>query len=190
MNIQQQFKRNAGIRTYGVCAALGLMTSVLVGAPAIAGDAFELVPHNSYVSGVEYIDTGNYARAVKKLESSLRGNTQANATRTPILIDLCVGYTMLRDFSKASEYCEASVELGWSRGIAFNNRGVMKAARGDYEGAQRDFQASVDGRGADNIARRNLELTQTRLIAMRSKDSTPENFDGELVASNQKSSQQ
>ncbi|MFW2403124.1 MAG: tetratricopeptide repeat protein, partial [Gammaproteobacteria bacterium] len=103
---------------------------------------------------------------------------------------LCVAYTMLRDFSKASEYCEASVESGWSRGIAFNNRGVMKAARGDYEGAQRDFQSAIEGRGADNVARRNLERARTTLIAQRSKEVTPDGFDGELVAAKTTSSQQ
>lgn len=89
----------------------------------------------------------------------------AHGKRTPVLIDLCVAYTMVRDFEAGDEYCDQAVDAGWYQGLALNNRGVMKMARGDYEDAIADFRAATETRGAMAVSKRNLARARQTLAA-------------------------
>ena len=151
------------VRDVILLAALALGTA----ASADPAEPFEVMMHGDDVYGARDIEAGNYARGVERLESRLGGSLQAYSSRTPIIIDLCAGYTMLEQFEEATRFCDEAVENGWSAGLALNNRGALHVAKGDYELAIRDFQAALRANGADAIARRNLERVQVRIAELR-----------------------
>lgn len=134
--------------------------------PAQAGEPIEVMLHDNDVYGARDIEAGDYAKGVRHLLTWLGGERQAKSIRTPIVVDLCVGYTMLEDFETAMHYCDSAVDSGWSTGLALNNRGALYVAKGDYENAIRDFQAAIESSGADSIARRNLGRIEAKVAAM------------------------
>ena len=132
----------------------------------IAGEPIEVMLHEDDVSGARDIEAGNYAQGIEHLLTRLSANSRSHSARTPIIIDLCAGYTMLEDFDAATQYCDEAVAGGWAKGLAFNNRGALNVAKGDYESAIRDFQAAIDARGADSIARHNLQRIEAKVAAL------------------------
>jgi Tfp pilus assembly protein PilF len=143
-----------------VCAAAVVM---LHGVPAQADDVFEMVIHDSDIYGSRDVEAGDYALGIERLQTVYRDDRQPNKVRTPVLIDLCVAYTMTEQADKANEACNAATESGWYSGAAYNNRGAFHIANGDYEAAILDFQRAVKARDAHRIAERNLQLAQVRL---------------------------
>jgi Flp pilus assembly protein TadD len=156
-----------------------LAASLVLGQAALADETkpygkkqFQAVLHDADIYGVDDIEAGRYGIGIDRL--SARTDRQPHSTRVPALIDLCAAYTMVGELEKAEDACDAAVESGWYSGHAFNNRGTYHIATGNYEAAVRDFQAAVDGRGAERIARTNLEFAQERLVAQRqSAESIP-----------------
>jgi tetratricopeptide (TPR) repeat protein len=139
---------------------------------AQAGEPIEMMLHKDDVYGARDIEAGNYAKGVERLLTRVVYKGQAVSRWTPIVNDLCAGYTMLKDFEAATKYCDAAVANGWATGLALNNRGALHAGMGDYENAILDFRAAIEARGADSIARRNLGRIETRVAAMlRTNDS-------------------
>ncbi|MGI9331001.1 MAG: hypothetical protein ACR2QB_09835 [Gammaproteobacteria bacterium] len=129
---------------------------------ALAGEPFSLQTHKTEVYGTRDLESGDYDQAISKLERWHRWARNSQLLRGPVLINLCVAYTAKREFAAAEEFCDAAVENGRSLAVAYNNRGVMNAARGDYLAAVMDFE-SARNRGGQRIARDNLLLAQTRL---------------------------
>lgn len=153
-------------------ASMPLIALLITSTPtALAEGPFELVPHENDVYGIRMVQDGEYEKAVERLKTQLGGERQAHAKRTPVLIDLCVAYTMLREFGEAEQYCNKAVEAGWYQGLALNNRGVMKIARGDYEGGIADFQSATAASGAKAVGQRNLERAQQTLAARQAEQS-------------------
>lgn len=126
---------------------------------------FQALLHETTVHGAEDVQEGRYDVGIERLSRRVENVRAPHTTRVPALIDLCVAYTMTGQFEKAAETCNEAVESGWYSGYAYNNRGTYNIAVGDYEAAIRDFQSAIDGRGADDIARANLEFAQERLVA-------------------------
>lgn len=145
------------------------VAALLIGGTQVvlAEGPLELIPHDSDVYGMRAVQDGDYEKGIERLKGQLRSERMAHGKRTPVLIDLCVAYTMVRDFEAADEYCEKAVDAGWYQGLALNNRGVMKMARGDYEDAIADFQAATETRGATAVSKRNLARAQQTLAARR-----------------------
>jgi hypothetical protein len=134
--------------------------------PAQASGPIEVMLHDNDVYGARDIEAGNYEKGVRHLLTRLGDESKAASVRTPVVIDLCAGYTMLKDFDAAMQYCDSAVNSGWSTGLALNNRGALHVAKGDYASAIRDFQAAIESRGADRIARRNLDRIVARVAEM------------------------
>jgi tetratricopeptide (TPR) repeat protein len=130
-------------------------------------EPFEVMMHQSDVIGARDIESGDYAKGVKRLLTRLGSGKQSYSVRAPIFIDLCAGYTLLEDFDQATRYCDDAVEAGWYAGLALNNRGALKIAKGDYESAIDDFVAALRASGADAMARRNLQRTVAKMAAIR-----------------------
>jgi len=131
-----------------------------------AAEPFEVMMHQDDVNGARDIEAGDYAKGVERLLTRLGGEKQSYSVRTPIVIDLCAGYTLLEDFDEATRYCDDAVAAGWYSGLALNNRGALKIAKGDYESAIDDFVAALRANGADAMARRNLQRTLAKMAAM------------------------
>lgn len=155
-----------------------LTIGTLFSSTAIAADAdgegwltqpFEVMVHKSDVYGARDIESGNYAKGIERLLARLGNENQAYSKRTPILIDLCVGYTMLEDYAEATKYCDDAVSAGWYAGLALNNRGALKIAMGEYESAIDDFSAALRENGADAMAGRNIQRTVAKMAAISAK---------------------
>ena len=144
-------------------ASVALLFSVT----ANSAEPIEVMLHEDDVVGAGDIESGDYSTGVERLMARLDRGVRSNTARTPIIIDLCAGYTMLGDFEAAEKFCDQAVERGWWTGLALNNRGALHVAKGEYESAIRDFQAAIDARGADSIARRNLDRIEAKVAAMR-----------------------
>lgn len=141
------------------------VSCMLMGSIASAGDPFELILHDEDVWGARAVESGDYDKGILRLERILKGAV-SHGTRAPVLIDLCVAYTMKKNFEMATKRCDAAIENGWSLGLAYNNRGVLNIAMGEYEAALADFEMAKGKRGAGALKRRNAMRTIDRLQAI------------------------
>jgi Flp pilus assembly protein TadD len=135
--------RSHGSKHAAVIAAIAAL--IAVSTTALAGDRYELRAHDADVYGKYALLDGNIDVSIERLEKRLAG-ARAHSFRAPLLINLCAAYTMKRDFVKAEERCDAAIENGWNAKMAYNNRGIMHVARGDYLAAVDDFEAAAGGR--------------------------------------------
>jgi hypothetical protein len=96
----------------------------------------------------------------------LGNSKQPFSVRTLIVIDLCEGYTLMEDFDEVTRYCDDAVAAGWYTGLALNNRGALKIAKGEYESAIDDCVGALRANGADAMAGRNLQRTLAKMAAI------------------------
>jgi tetratricopeptide (TPR) repeat protein len=152
-----------------VLAICGAMLAI--GQVAVADDEgrIQTLIHDKALYGAEDIENGQYEAGIEKLSKRADGGRQAHSTRVPALIDLCAAYTMTQQHEKAQEACDRAVESGWYSGHAYNNRGAYNISIGNYEAAIEDFELALEGRGADRVARSNLEHARTQLVAMQQR---------------------
>lgn len=134
---------------------------------AANADPFELKTHSMDVRGVREIEAGNYETGIKRLRAQLGPQPRAASIEVPILIDLCAGYIMANDLDKATQVCDRAASSKWYSGLAYNNRGVLNIAKGQYEAAIRDFTMALQAGGPRTVAERNLARAEQRLAAIR-----------------------
>jgi len=153
--------------------ALGAIVVLCVGSLFISSQAeageqpFKLQTADRALYGTEKIDTGEFVGGADRLETMLELVGSARRLRAAALNDLCAAYTMLNDFDAARTRCNENVANGRHLGRALNNRGVLRIATGDYEGAVQDFNAALQAGGARRIATANLVLSRQRLAEPR-----------------------
>jgi len=116
--------------------------------------AFENVP------GAQEIEAGNLKAGIRVLENRLNDIGQDN--RGALLATLCAAYIIDDAMHKAEHVCNKAVEIN-ATASAYNNRGVYRAATGDYFGARMDF-ARVRPRRL-GIYLENLKKSNPPLIA-------------------------
>jgi tetratricopeptide (TPR) repeat protein len=133
---------------------------------AAAADRYELQVHDDEVYGKYALLEGNIDVSIERLERKL-ARTRSHRDLAPVLINLCAAYTMKRDFEKAEERCDAAIDNGWSVSMAYNNRGIMNVAKGDYLTAVDDFESAAD-RASTTWVRRHLLLASNRIEAIES----------------------
>ncbi|MCC7259351.1 MAG: tetratricopeptide repeat protein [Gammaproteobacteria bacterium] len=148
--------RITGLWIAAVCA--------LLTAPALAGDPLQMQLHWAEISGVRQLEFGNYERGVQRLEARL-AVAPLPSLRAPILIDLCVGYTLLKQFDDAEAACDAAIATGHYEGMAFNNRGVVHMLQGRHEAAMADFR-TARGNFSNTLARANIERAGEQIAAI------------------------
>lgn len=132
---------------------------------------YEMAAIEDLAQGQQVV-SGNYHAAIKELVGVRPNSNRHFAAST----NLCVAYTVTKQFDKAASACDAAIEsrrhvkypARWynaemtrtkvrDKAIAFLNRGVLKAVTGDTAGARQDFEsanrlkATVDAR--DNLLR-------------------------------------
>lgn len=159
----------------------GLLVGLAIATPAAADTpAFKLQTTDRTMYGTAQVDQGHFADGAQRLERMLQLVGTSRDLRQPALNDLCVAYTMLRDFAAAQARCQESVDNGRSTGLALNNRGVMRIAAGEYEAGVQDFAAALAAGGARRVATQNLSLAQQRVAELRAKDSAERAADNEV----------
>jgi len=88
------------------------------------------------VPGIEEIEAGNIPAGIKLLENRLYNIEQGNSGE--ILATLCAAYIVNVSLDNAERACNKAVETDPTE-IAFNNRGVFRAFKGNLSGAREDF---------------------------------------------------
>ena len=149
----------------------GLVAGLAFAGTAVAeAPSFTLQTTDRAMYGTREVDQGRFADGAQRLERMLELAGSSRSLRQPALNELCIAYTMLRDFQAAEARCQESVENGRSTGLALNNRGVMRIAAGNYEAGVQDFAAALEVGGARSVATKNLSLAQQRVAEMRTED--------------------
>jgi len=91
--------------------------------------AFENVP------GVAEITSGDVREGIDILKQELDND---NSNQGHVLASLCGAYVIDSSLAEAAQVCTDAVET-FPGETAFNNRGVLRAFTGDFEGAKQDF---------------------------------------------------
>jgi len=154
-----------------------IVIGIMVAGPAPAGAeegllSYEMTVIKDAANGHLIVD-GKYAAAItKNLEKRVQQDEFALSN------NLCVAYTLSREFDKARIACDSAVNGASSREVAqsgpiisagtkrraldrydamaFSNRGVLKVVQGDMEGARLDFEAAAALETSVAAARNNL----------------------------------
>lgn len=142
----------------------GLLTSSALLAPfSPAVAAYEMEAYTNWPGGKEIV-AGDYGAAIDKAASSAHASSWVGLVATT---NLCVAHTVRRELTAASAACERAVELAKREDAAvgsrfartsatakaLTNRGVLRAVRGDADGAAGDFRKAVALRGTEAPAR-------------------------------------
>ena len=159
-----------------------LLLLVVAGLPAsAAAEAWELQTAAEEVPGTRYIEAGQLDKGIRLLERTLKARQpEFQSKRGPTLTNLCMAYTLKRDYEKAAGYCDQAVARDRLPKTAHNNRGVLRALQGDYQGAMTDFRKAGCLRNCPpelkgpaspsmNVARRNLIRAEERYVAVQQR---------------------
>ncbi len=162
MPISLKPSEGTGPRLGTTSILIAAAATLLAGYPTAAvADRYELRLHDADVPGKFELLEGKVDRSIELLEKR-RAGARAHSIRAAVLIDLCAAYVVKRDFAKAKESCDAAIDNGWSRRMAYNNRGVMYVAQGDYLAAVDDFEAAA-GRWPSALLARHLMQAKNRV---------------------------
>jgi tetratricopeptide (TPR) repeat protein len=115
--------------------------------------------------------SGDYKKGISKISSFAGKRAKSFAANN----NLCVAYTLTKDFDNAASACEAALTASEKYGkysdtpinpynssrdqaLAYSNRGVLRAMTGDYDGAKQDFEFAARlskylDAPSDNLAR-------------------------------------
>ena len=104
-------------------------------------DGWELRTTMDEVPGTREIESGNIDKAIRI--SMVRLPQVSQQQKVSVLTNLCIGYIIIKDFDEAENYCNQAVERPNAHSVSYNNRGVLKALQGDYNGAMRDFASAA-----------------------------------------------
>ena len=126
--------------------------------------------------GTRYIEAGHIDKGIRVLEWYLKAARKRE--KGVVLTNLCMGYTLKREYEQAASYCDQAVASYRGTKVPYNNRGVLRALQGDYEGAMADLRKAgcVGECPADltkstgpnmSVARRNLSRVQQRHAALQ-----------------------
>ncbi|MCH8060572.1 MAG: hypothetical protein IIA11_08955 [Proteobacteria bacterium] len=132
-------------------------------------EAWELRTTPNAVPGTLEIESGKIDKAIRI--SNVWLSHVVKQKKVAVLNNLCIGYILSKKFDQAEVYCDRAVERRNYKTVSYNNRGVLRALQGDYEGAVQDFaDASNAGcvNGCSNAAPKDLQ--RPRAVAMRNFD--------------------
>ena len=151
--------------------AAAVLLTTLVSAPAGA-ESWELRTAAEEVKGTRAIEAGRLDKGIRILEANY--GTTPYLLKGAVLTNLCLAYTLKRDFETAMDYCNRAVARGNNDREAHNNRGVLQALLGNYSAAAADFEEAgclgecpntlaVAGNQRMDVAKRNLDRAQFQL---------------------------
>ena len=158
----------AGRLNAGVAALLLAVAGQSMADPAPSAYSMAVIHDEAYGTTVM---SGDYAKGISKLTSIGGKRAKSFAANN----NLCVAYTMTREFDNAATACEAALtasekygkyadsplypyDISRDQAMAYSNRGVLRAVTGDLEGAKQDFESAAKlskylDAPVDNLAR-------------------------------------
>ena len=118
-----------------IALVLIIAAALLLGNPSFA-ETFHFRVAFMNVPGLEEIEAGNLKAGIKVLEDQL---TQIELESSgDIFATLCAAYIVDRSLDKAERACDKAIQISPTK-TAYNNRGVLRAHKGDFVGAREDF---------------------------------------------------
>ena len=137
-----------------------------------SAESWELRTAAEEVKGTRAIEAGQLDKGIRILEAHL--STAPNRSKGAVLTNLCLAYTLKRDFETAMDFCNRAVARGYNDREAHNNRGVLHAMLGNYTAAVSDFaeagclrecpnNLAVTGNKRMDVAKRNLHRAKVQL---------------------------
>jgi len=118
-----------------IAHALMIAAVLVIGNQSFADDSHFRVVYSD-VPGVEHLEAGSVERGIQVLEDQLKQSDKAK--HSEVWATLCAAHIITLSLSQAEDACNNAVAAG-ATFAALNNRGVIRAYRGDFEGAREDF---------------------------------------------------
>lgn len=122
--------RHARFASLSVVFALLLLGSSSFAETLRLRVAFEWVP------GAQAVEAGNVQAGIRELEQELASSNRERSA--DVLATLCAAHIVNKSLDEAERACDKALEIKPSK-TAYNNRGVLRTARGDFSGAREDF---------------------------------------------------
>lgn len=111
---------------------------ILAAFPAVSNaDGWELRTSRHTVPGTQEIESGRIDKAIQISRVQLPHVSQQK--KVAVLTNLCIAYILSNEFDQAEDYCDQATERSNEKTVSYNNRGVLKAAQGDFDSAMQDF---------------------------------------------------
>lgn len=148
----QQFRNATRVRSLAL-VALFLVSAV----PAGADETYPFRVAFEEVPGVEQLVAGDLAAGIRLLEEEL---ASGSSSKGRVLATLCGAYILGRQLASAERACAAAIAR-FPGDTAYNNRGVLRAFRGDLDGAGRDF-----ARASPRDMTQYMEVLRTRDVGL------------------------
>ena len=160
-------------------------TIVVATLPSIShADAWELRTVDKEVPGTREIESGRIEKGIQISKFYL--TRIPSPYKVALLTNLCIGYILMDNFAKAEHYCDRAVARKFERAVTHNNRGVLQALQGNVAAAQSEFSTAAEigcdapcstnvkasGVFPRQVARRNLQLAESRLLASQKTNDT------------------
>jgi Tfp pilus assembly protein PilF len=132
------------------------------------------------------VSRGDFDKAILRINTHRSRFPYATAT------NLCVAQTMVGQYKHAEHYCDKALEEAekaaakgrrksrdctaeWA--LAYSNRGVLRARRGDNAGAEKDFRMAIEKQSQSELPIHNLARLSGETAAYLAQD---KDFDIEL----------
>ena len=158
---------------------IAVLSAPLVSTPASA-ESWELRTAAEEVQGTRAIEAGQLDKGIRILEANY--SATAYRSKGAVLTNLCLAYTLKRDFETAMDFCNRAVAGGYNDREAHNNRGVLQAMLGNYTAAVSDFakagclrecpkDLAVTGNKRMDVAKRNLHRANVQLALQEEQNS-------------------
>ncbi len=146
------------------CGSAALALVLAASAAAAEESRYEMAFYLERPGGAE-IAARDYDAAIETAE---RHRSLGSADALVAATNLCVAYTVRREFAAAERNCDRAVDLArrddrasllrraTATAKALNNRGVLRAVRGNGLGASTDFRRAAARAGTWQAPERNL----------------------------------
>ena len=152
------------IRSTAVPALVLAVSSFLSFSPAAADEVYPFRVVYEETSGTEHLVNGDLAKGIQILEQALESGASNEGY---VLATLCGAYVLTQNFVDAEKTCNEAVNR-YPGDTAYNNRGVLRAFRGDIDGAQRDLDRARPPSMDDYLAI--LKETDIGLVSNQNHD--------------------
>lgn len=126
---------NNFLKYFSVAPQFAIMSFLITAGSVRADEVYPFLVGFEDVPGTEHLLVGDHAQGVQVLEQELESGA---SNRGYLLATLCGAYILTQNFDKADTVCAEAVNQ-FPGETAYNNRGVLRAFRGDISGAARDF---------------------------------------------------
>ena len=158
---------------------------IVSGQPSVSqAESWELSTAPEEVPGTRAIEAGDLDKGINISKSNLQ--SVPYRSKSAMLSNLCMSYTLKREYDTATEFCDRAINHPSAGRVAYNNRGVLRALQGDYEGAQEDFGKAAEGQclvkdcsnsignnqeAPKSVAQRNLGRAEVQFAAIQAEKS-------------------